>query len=238
MLEDFFSNIQVPEFLNSEFKKDDWYMLIANLRNILKKEISENSIKSKISDKVVLNGNVFVGENTVIGEFVVIDGPVYIGNNVEIGPGVYIRPGTVICDDVSIGHASEIKNSIMMPGSKLANHVLLADSIIGKKARLAGHCETANRRFDQGEIDFIYKNSKLNTGLDKLGMILGDGSRLGGGVFTFPGTMIGMNTFVSTMACVGGYIEPNKFIKFKGQYETLDNNFKGELKQSYLFERV
>jgi hypothetical protein len=50
--------------------------------------------------------------------------------------------------------------------------------------------------------------------------------------------MIGKNTFVSTMACIGGYIEPNKFLKFKTQYEILENNFKGELKHTYLFERA
>ena len=237
MLEDFFSDIQVPSFLAEEFKKDDWYMLIARTRAILAEKMTGKKPPT-LSDKISINGIVYIGDNTLIGEFVVIDGPVYIGNNVEIGPGAYIRPGSIICDNVSIGHAAQVKNSVMMPGSKIANHALLADSIIGKSARMGGHCETANRRFDQGLIEFIYKEIKLQTGLDKLGLILGDGSRLGGGVFTYPGTMIGKNTFVSTMACVGGYVEPNKFIKFKGQYETLENNFKGELKHSYLFERA
>jgi bifunctional UDP-N-acetylglucosamine pyrophosphorylase/glucosamine-1-phosphate N-acetyltransferase len=238
MLDDFFCDIQVPSFLMSEFKKDDWYLVIAHLKEILKNEIPSNIIKTDFSDKVSIKGAVTIGKNCTIGDFVVIDGPVYIGDNVEIGPSAYIRPGSVICDNVSIGHAAQVKNSIMMPGSKVANHVLLADSIIGKKARLGGHCETANRRFDQGEIEFIYKTTKLHTGLDKLGLILGDGARLGGGVFTYPGTMIGKNTFVSTMACIGGYIEPNKFLKFKTQYEILENNFKGELKHTYLFERA
>lgn len=238
MIEDFFNDIKAPDFVKLEFKKDDWYNLLVRAREILAENIKETNIKSKISDSVKISGKVFIGENCSLGENIVIEGPVYIGDNVEIGHGAYIRSGSIICSNCSVGFVSHVKNSLMMEGSKIANHCFLSDSIIGASSRVGGHCETSNRRFDQGEIEFQYKDNKFQTGLDKLGMVLGEGSRLGGGVFTYPGTMIGKNTFVSTMACIGGYIEPNKFVKFKSDCDIVDNNFKGELKHSYLFEKV
>ena len=170
MLDDFFTKFAVPKFLLKEFKKDDWYMVIGNLREILNEQIKENEIQS-MGKNLSINGKVYIGKNCTIGENVVIDGPAYIDDEVEIGPGVYIRPGSVIGKTCSIGHGGEVKNAIMMDGSKIANHCFLGDSIIGINARLGGHSETSNRRFDQGEIYFAYKEHKLVTGLDKLGLI-------------------------------------------------------------------
>lgn len=237
MITEFFNTIATPEFLIEEFKKDDWYLVIANLKEILDGYIKESELNSK-GKNLSINGKVYIGKNCIIGENVVIDGPVYIADNVEIGPAAYIRAGSVISEKCSVGHAAEVKNTIMMAASKVANHVFLGDSIIGKDARLGGHCETANRKFDQSLIDFIYKDKKLHTGLDKLGLILGESSRLGGGVFTSPGTMIGKSTFVGTMASVAGYIPANMFVKNENSVKIVTNNFSGELKHTNLFERA
>lgn len=237
MINEFFNKIAVPDFLKSEFEKADWYLLIGNLKTIVAGVVSETKLGSQ-GKNLSINGSVYIGNNCKIGENVVIDGPVYIGNDVEIAPGAYIRPGCVIGNKCSIGHAAEVKNAVMMEGSKVANHVFLGDSIIGADARLGGHCETANRRFDQSQIEFIFQEQKLFTGLDKLGVILGEASRLGGGVFTSPGTMIGMHTFIATMASVSGYIPKEMFVKNDISVKMVANNFSGELKHTELFERV
>jgi acetyltransferase-like isoleucine patch superfamily enzyme len=124
-----------------------------------------------------------------------------------------------------------------MEGSKIANHCFLGDSIIGANARLGGHSETANRKFDQQAVEFSYKETRLVTGLDKLGLILGEGARLGGGVFTSPGTMIGRKTFVGTLTSVSGYIPAEMFVKAEIPLKIVSNKFSGELHHSELFQR-
>jgi len=243
MVNDFFNTIKVPDFLQELFTKDDWYLIIANFIKILNKRIiAKTSLDinfNKVSkQRPVLHDKVYIGKNCVIAEYVVVEGPVFIGNNVEIGPGAYIRKGSIICDNCSIGYASEVKNSLMMDGSKVSNHVFLGDSIIGVNARIGGHCETTNRRFDQQKIDFVYRTQKLYTGLNKLGLVLGEGSRLGGGVLTSPGTMIGKNSFVATNSYIDGFVEPNKFIKLVSQYKIVNNNFSSILKNSNLFDKT
>jgi bifunctional UDP-N-acetylglucosamine pyrophosphorylase/glucosamine-1-phosphate N-acetyltransferase len=237
MLQDFFKDILVPDFLKQRFQQEDWYVLTKDLRDLVAAQIPETQLNST-EETLKTKGKVYIGPNCTIGEYVVIDGPVYIDADVEIGPHVYIRPGSVIAKGCSIGHAAEVKNSVMMEGSKVSNHVFLGDSIIGANARLGGHCETTNRRFDQQPIEFSYRDFKITTDQDKLGLIMGDGSRLGGGVFTAPGTMIGINCFISTMAFVSGYIPSGKFIKVEMETDMIDNRFAKELKPSKLFERV
>lgn len=236
MITDFFTTIAVPKFLETEFTTTDWYLVIAKFKDLLAGQIKETELNST-GKNLSVSGNVYIGHNCTIAPNVVIDGPVYIGDEVEIGPGAYIRPGSIICDKCSVGHAAEVKNTLMMNGSKVANHVFLGDSIIGKDARLGGHCETANRKFDQTEICFYYKDEKLTTGLDKLGVILGEGSRLGGGVFTAPGTMIGKKSFVETMASVAGYIPEQVFVKNEISVKMVANRFNGQLRHTSLFEQ-
>jgi len=228
MINDFFKEIAVPKFLKGYFEHDDWFKVVGKL-----KEIIQNSgvefVQLSSGKNLICNGQVYIGKDCAIGDNVVIDGPSYIGNGVELTTGCYIRAGSVISNECSVGHAAEIKNSIMMEKSKVSNHAFLGDSILGKSGRLAGHSETGNRRFDQAIIELSYKEKRISTGLDKFGAIIGQGSRLGGGVTIFPGTAIGMNSFISAGVIIGGFIAPNQFVNLDLNYKIRDNNFTGEL---------
>lgn len=225
-MDQLFNKIETVEFIQVYFEKTDWYMLNRDLKNILNENLSDN--KQEL-ENIVITGKVHIGSNCQIGPFTFIEGPVFIGDNVEIGPGVHIRPGSVISDNCVVGHASEVKNSLMMSGSKTANHNLVADSIMGVKARIGGHSETANRRFDQQPITWNFKKGEVETGIDKLGAIIGEEARVGGDVMLSPGTVVGMKTFISSGISVGGYIPAHKFVKVKTEMITTDNKFEGEL---------
>ncbi len=223
---EFFNSILAPDFIKEKFNTPFWYLLIGKFEEFLNEQIPQSQILST-SDTLKITGNVYIGNNCKISDYVVIQGPAYIGDNVEIGPHAYIRKGSIISNNCSIGHASQVKNALMMEGSKIANHSFLGDSILGVNARMGGHSETANRRFDQGQIELKFKDQKIPTQLDKYGAIIGEGSRIGGGVFTGPGTLIGKNTFVAT-SC-SGYIPSGKFVKPGSEPDIDFNNFSGTL---------
>jgi NDP-sugar pyrophosphorylase family protein len=224
----FFNEILVADFLKPYFEKEDWYLLPGKIKDILKENIKETEINSEIGN-LIYHGNVYIGKNCVIGDNVVLDGPVYIGDNVEIATGAYIRAGSYIGNGCAIGHAAEIKAAIIMDKAKVANHCFCGDSIMGSKARMGGHSETANRKFDQTLISLNIDGNVFETNLDKYGAVIGEGSRLGGGVFTSPGTTIGMNTFISTLVQISGYVPSNKFVKMSSIPVIKDNSFSGEL---------
>lgn len=228
MWDDLFNEIKTFSFITSYFKQDDWYLLTKDLKTIIEENISE---KTTEIENGKITGRVYIGKNVSIGPFVVIEGPVWIGDNVEIGAHAHIRPGSVIGNNCVVGYTAGVKNSLMMDGAKISNHAFIGDSILGAKARIGGHSETGNRRFDQGEIAWNFAKGKVATGLDKLGAIIGEQSRIGGGVVTAPGTIVGKHTFVASGADISGYIPRSKFVKVKTELDIRDNIFRDQLHQ-------
>ena len=180
--------------------------------------------------KVTFIGNYYIGEGTVIYPGVVIEGPVYIGKNVKIMPGAYVRPGTIVGDKCVIGFNSEVKNSIIQNGAKIASLAFVGDSILGKSARIGSGVITANRRFDQQNIKLKQENGeKIDSGSDFFGCILGDYARIGANSVTSPGTLIGPYTWIYPATSVHGFIPAEKRIYNKSNWN-VEENGKTELK--------
>ena len=150
-----------------------------------------------IQENVHINGDVGVGEGTIIKSGVYIDGPVLIGKNCEIGPNCFLRPFTVLDDDVKIGHACEIKGSLVMSGSKIPHLSYIGDSIIGSNVNLGAGTITANLRMDKNTIKATIKKEKIDTKKRKLGAIVGDNAQSGIGVTLMPGVIVGKNSAIA-----------------------------------------
>ncbi|NLB28961.1 MAG: glucose-1-phosphate thymidylyltransferase [Clostridiales bacterium] len=174
-------------------------------------------------------GNYFIGEGAVFYNDVTIIGPVYIGSDVEIMPGAIIRPYTIISDTCSVGHGSEIKHSVMFPGSKVSSLSFVGDSVLGVSARIGSGVITANRKFDQTEVNFKCNGEKHPLGNDYFGVVLGDSSRLGANCTTQPGTHIGPYSWVFPQICVRDFI-PEKTRVMKDEKLVFSENPAVELK--------
>jgi len=227
---DLFTNLDTFDFIKKYFGQEDWYMITRDLKELIKAAVVET--QDYDFPDVRISGAVHIGQNCNIGRFVVIEGPAFIGDNVEIGSHAHIRAGSVISDNCVVGYTAGVKNSLMMSGAKISNHTFLGDSIMFNRARLGGHAETGNRRFDQGEIAWHFSSGEQKTGLDKLGAIIGEDSRIGGAVMLAPGCVVGKNTFVSSGINVNGYVPDGKFVKAKIDLEIRENSFKKQLNQS------
>lgn len=175
----------------------------------------EQNCRGKIDGTVIIKGKVFIGKKTIIEPYCIIEGPAIIGRNCYIRGHSYIRAGTVISDDVTIGHAVEVKNSIIMEECKLDSHSFVGDSVIGVGVRNGSATITANRRFDQKDIKVKYKDCEFETGFDKFGCIIGDYTRLGANCTVAPGTLIGQHVWVYPNIFIRGFIPSNTFVKLR-----------------------
>jgi bifunctional UDP-N-acetylglucosamine pyrophosphorylase/glucosamine-1-phosphate N-acetyltransferase len=162
----------------------------------------EGRNQGKIEENVALRGVVAIGEGTVIRSGSYITGPVIIGRNCDVGPNCYIRPYTAVGDGCHIGGAVEVKNSIIMGGSKLPHHNYVGDSIIGEKCNFGAGTKIANLRLDKKEI----RVAGMNTGRRKLGAIIGDEVETGINASINVGSVIGNNTFIGPGAVASGTI--------------------------------
>jgi UDP-N-acetylglucosamine diphosphorylase/glucosamine-1-phosphate N-acetyltransferase len=179
-----------------------WDLLEAN-RAIL--EGLEPQVRGEVEEGVTLNGPVAIGEGTRVRSGAYIEGPVVIGDNCDIGPNCYIRGSTAIGDGCHIGAAVEVKNSIIMNGSKLPHLNYAGDSVIGENCNLGAGTKIANLRLDKRNV----RMRGLDTGRRKLGAIIGDGVQTGINVSINVGCMIGNNVFIGPGRAVSGDIQSN-----------------------------
>ncbi len=182
-----------------------WDLLPAN--ESLLAEVEAQNL-GEVEENVVMKGVVSVGKGTIVRSGSYIVGPVIIGHDCDIGPNCYIRPHTSIGDGCHIGSAVEVKNSIIMNGSKIPHHNYVGDSVIGEGCNLGAGTKIANLRLDEKEIWVAGRETKMR----KLGAIIGDRVETGINVSINVGTMIGNNTHIGPGAVISGVISPDSGI--------------------------
>ena len=165
----------------------------------------ESKNDGTIEDNAIIKGTVSIGKGTVIRSGSYIIGPVIVGQNCEIGPNCYIRPHTSIGDNCHIGHAVEVKNCIIMKGTKIPHFNYVGDSVIGESCNFGAGTKIANLRLDKKSI----KINDTDTGRKKLGAIIGDRVETGINTSINVGTRIGNNAHIGPGAIVTGTIAPD-----------------------------
>lgn len=163
----------------------------------------DSSNEGVIENYVILQGACAIGRNSKIRSGSYIVGPVIIGKNCEIGPNCYIRPATSIGDDCHIGASVEIKNSIIMRGTKIPHHNYVGDSVIGENCNLGAGTKIANLRLDKKEVII----GGIHTKRRKLGAVLGDRVETGINSSINVGSSIGDDVFIGPGAVASGFID-------------------------------
>ncbi len=189
-----------------------WDLLTAN--EYLMKSMKA-FVGGEIEEGAVIKGEVSLGKGSVIRAGSYIIGPVTIGENCEIGPNCYLRPSTAIGNGCHVGASVEIKNSIIMNGSKVPHLTYVGDSVIGEGCNLGAGTKVANLKLDKKDITVGDKA----TGRRKLGVIMGDNVQTGINSSINVGTTIGSGSFIGPGSLASGVIpDGSKVFQFnRGQ---------------------
>ena len=108
-----------------------------------------------------------------------------------IGPHAYLRDAVIIGRNARVGHAAEVKGSVLFPGAKATHKTTVLDSILGHGVNFSGHLVSPNTRFDNHTIRLrLPQGGRVETGLRKLGVIVGDGAKIACNVHLQPGDLI------------------------------------------------
>ncbi len=127
----------------------------------------------------LFDGNIHIGEGTVVEPGALIKGPTIIGKNTEVRQGAYIRGNCLIGNRCVVGHTTEMKSSIMMDGAKAGHFAYIGDSILGNNVNLGAGTKLANFKIVEMDIRLRIEGKVYKTGLRKLGAILGDNVETG-----------------------------------------------------------
>ena len=165
-------------------------------------------------------GAVLVGSQIQIGKGVQIEtgayvkGPTVLGDRTDVRQGAYIRGYCLTGSGAVVGHVTEMKHSIMLDEAKAGHFAYLGDSILGNKVNLGAGTKLANLRFTGGTIKVKTTEGALDTGLRKMGAILGDLAQTGCNSVTNPGTVLGRKSLVMPNCTVpSGYHADSSLIR-------------------------
>ena len=166
--------------------------------------------KSSVHPSAVIEGSVILEDGVKILPHATIKGPCYIGKDTIIGNNCLIRD-SIIGEKCVIGFGSEVARSNLH--SNIWTHsTYLGDSVIGHNVAFGAGSTAANFRLDEGEINSVVKENKLNTQRTKLGVMVGDNVRCGVQTVFSPGVKIGQGSFINSAASVTSDVKDNKYV--------------------------
>jgi len=156
---------------------------------------------------------IYIGGGTTIRNGAYIIGPTFIGPDCDIGPNCYIRPCTVLLGRNHVGNGAEVKNSIILEGTDIPHPTYVGDSVIGAECNLGGGTMVGNLRLRPGTVQVVTPDGKLvDTGLRKLGVVMGDHVKVGMNVSFDPGTIIGEKSLIGAGKFIRGTFPANSTV--------------------------
>ena len=201
----------IPTLSNEE---PVWHIFVEGKERNLKHQISAlGSIRLELIDRKTLSdtitfdeskGPVMIELGAIIEPSTHFIGPCFVAKGATIRHGAYIRENAWICSSALVGHCSEVKHSILLPGAKAPHFNYVGDSILGKAVNLGAGVKLSNLRNDGAEVFLRIGDAHRSSGLRKFGAILGEGCQLGCNAVTNPGTILGCNSTVWPNVTVTG----------------------------------
>ncbi len=157
--------------------------------------------------------DIWIAKSAIVAPTAVIGAPAIIGEKTEVRHGAFIREAALIGRGCVVGNSTELKNVILMDEVQVPHYNYVGDSILGHKAHMGAGAITSNVKSDKTAVVIrpapgceSVPNLPLETGLTKLGAILGDGVEVGCNAVLNPGTVIGVSTTIYPLSSVRGVL--------------------------------
>lgn len=156
---------------------------------------------------------VWIHKTAVVSPSAYIGAPCIIGAHTEVRHCAFIRGGVLIGENCVVGNSSELKNAILFDGVQTPHYNYVGDSILGYKSHMGAGSITSNVKSDKTNVVVSAENVRLETGLKKVGAMLGDFVEVGCNSVLNPGTIIGRRSNVYPLCSVRGFVPADSICK-------------------------
>lgn len=179
--------------------------------------------RGQIHERALVGDDVFVGDGAVIEANAVVKGPAWIGAGTVIRSGVYLREHVIAGDHCTLGNSSEFKNCLLFNRCEVPHFNYVGDSILGYKAHLGAGVICSNVRLDRKPVMVrLPDGGQIDTGLRKLGAIVGDGTEIGCHAVLSPGSILGRHSIIYPLTNWRGILGDNQVVKNLAPVEVVD----------------
>lgn len=164
--------------------------------------------------------NVWIHKTAKVYDSAYINGPAIICKDAEIRHCAFIRGKAIVGEGAVVGNSTELKNVILFNKVQVPHYNYVGDSILGYKAHMGAGSITSNVKSDKKLVIIKDGSEENETGLKKIGAMLGDNVEVGCGSVLNPGSIIGKNTNIYPLSSVRGVVPANSI--YKNQNEIVE----------------
>ncbi len=194
------------------------WQALPRLAAYLAERVRDARDEAEIEPGALLFGPLFLGAGTRVEAGAYVRGPAIFGPGCQIRSGAYVRGDVLAGRACVIGGSSELKTAILLDHANAPHHNYVGDSILGNDVNLGSGTKLANVKLGPGTIVVRCEGQRIDSGLRKLGAILGDGTKTGCNSVTNPGTVAGRGVRIHPVVNAGpGFLPPGSVCAGRGR---------------------
>ena len=161
--------------------------------------------------------DIWVAKSAKVAPTACLNGPLIVDEEAEIRHCAFVRGSAIVGKGAVVGNSTELKNVVLFNKVQVPHYNYVGDSILGYKAHMGAGSITSNVKSDKTLVVIKAIGNPIETGLKKVGAMLGDNVEVGCNSVLNPGTVIGKNSNVYPTSCVRGVIPANSIHKNSGE---------------------
>ena len=159
---------------------------------------------------------VWVHRTAVVAPTAYLGAPCIIGPETEVRHCAFIRGSALVGSGCVVGNSAELKNVILFDGVQTPHYNYVGDSILGYRAHMGAGSITSNVKGDKSPVTVRMGDEAIETGLKKMGAMLGDYAEIGCNTVLNPGSIVGRNAQVYPLSSVRGTVPARSIWKRDG----------------------
>lgn len=159
---------------------------------------------------------VWVHKTATVAPTAFLGAPCIIGPGTEVRHGAFIRGSALVGENCVVGNSVELKNVILFDNVQVPHYNYVGDSILGYKSHMGAGAVTSNVKSDKTLVVVKDGEEHMETGLKKMGAMLGDFVEVGCNSVLNPGTVIGRHSSIYPTSCVRGVVPGDSIWKTGG----------------------
>ena len=156
---------------------------------------------------------IWVAKSAKVAPTACLNGPLIVDEDAEIRHCAFVRGNAIVGKGAVVGNSAELKNVILFNKVQVPHYNYVGDSILGFRAHMGAGSITSNVKSDKTLVVVKGEGISIETGLKKMGAMLGDNVEVGCNSVLNPGTVIGRNTNIYPASMVRGVIPAGSIYK-------------------------
>ena len=163
--------------------------------------------------------DIWVAKSAIVAPTACLNGPLIIDEEAEIRHCAFVRGNAIVGKGAVVGNSTELKNVVLFNKVQVPHYNYVGDSILGFKSHMGAGSITSNVKSDKTLVVVKGKGISgeiaIETGLKKMGAMLGDNVEVGCNSVLNPGTVVGRNSNIYPTSMVRGVVPADSIYKTK-----------------------